>query len=72
MKVKTDPRYPRCDCFASLDQQLRKFRNGSLHVYYVCAECGQRAQSPCPRNHVLSLEKWCELLVDAGEEVQTL
>ena len=64
-----DPRYPRCDCFAELDQQLKRFKNGSLHVYYVCSECGKRAQSPCPRHHVLTLQKWRELLIAAGEEV---
>ena len=69
---RRETRYPRCDCFAELHQQLRKFKNGSLHVYYVCAECGKRAQSPCPRNHVLTFEKWRQLLVDAGEEVRPL
>jgi len=69
----SDPRYPQCDCvYPDLDQQLKKFLNGSLHVYYVCVACGARAPSPCPRKHVLSLEKWCQLLTEIGEEVQPL
>ena len=52
--------------------ELRTFKNDTLHVSSVCRDGGQRAQSPCPRNHVLSLEKWRELLVEAGEEVVPL
>lgn len=71
-----DPRYPCCACFAELDMQLRKFKNGTLHTYSVCSACGTRASrvgtdssavsvptslSPCPRHHVPSLQKWREL-----------
>ena len=66
----SDPRFPQCECYAGLDQQLKEFSNGSLHVYYVCAECGTRAPSPCPRSHVPSLKKWQELLIEAGLEVR--
>lgn len=52
--------------------ELRTFKNGTLHVSSVCRNCGKRAQSPCPRHHVLTLEKWRELLVSAGEEVVPL
>ena len=61
-----------CTCAAGpvYDFQLREFSNGSLHVYRICRTCGARAQSPCPRSHVSSLEKWRQLLMDAGVEVR--
>ena len=42
--------FPKCACGTSLDCVLRRYKDGTKHIYLYCEACFCRASSPVPRS----------------------